>query len=84
MKASRFTPPSWASHLKHIPATRLSLMVTETTPVSPWQFSHNAATFSLLIKRDDLTDLSASGNKIRKLEFLLAEALEKNADALIR
>ncbi len=31
----------------------------------------------LFVKRDDLTHGPAAGNKIRKLEFLLAEALEK-------
>ena len=35
------------------------------------------------IKRDDLTDTAASGNKIRKLEFSIARALEENADVLV-
>ena len=35
------------------------------------------------IKRDDCTGLSTGGNKTRKLEFLLAEALEQNADMVI-
>ena len=35
------------------------------------------------IKRDDLTGSVESGNKIRKLEFLVADALSKNADVLI-
>ncbi len=83
MKASSFTPPIWASKLKHVPASRLHLMLTESTPVTPWTFSHNGKRFSLLIKRDDLTDVSASGNKIRKLEFLLADALRCDADALV-
>ncbi|MBI1847470.1 MAG: pyridoxal-phosphate dependent enzyme, partial [Candidatus Rokubacteria bacterium] len=37
----------------------------------------------LWIKRDDLTGLLESGNKIRKLEFLVGEALAQNADTLI-
>ncbi len=37
----------------------------------------------LLIKRDDQTGLASGGNKARKLEFLVAEALEKGADILI-
>jgi D-cysteine desulfhydrase len=37
----------------------------------------------LWIKRDDLTGLLESGNKIRKLEFLLGEALAQNADLLV-
>ncbi|MBI3558709.1 MAG: pyridoxal-phosphate dependent enzyme [Deltaproteobacteria bacterium] len=35
------------------------------------------ANVNLFVKRDDLTHGPAAGNKIRKLEFLLAEALEK-------
>jgi D-cysteine desulfhydrase len=35
------------------------------------------------IKRDDLLGLAAGGNKTRKLEFLVADALEKGADTLI-
>jgi D-cysteine desulfhydrase len=37
----------------------------------------------LWVKRDDLTGLLESGNKIRKLEFLLGEALAQNADTLV-
>lgn len=35
------------------------------------------------IKRDDLTGSGLSGNKIRKLEFLIAEAQSEGADTLI-
>ena len=37
----------------------------------------------LLVKRDDLTGLGLGGNKARKLEFLLAEALANGARTLI-
>jgi D-cysteine desulfhydrase len=37
----------------------------------------------VLIKRDDLTGLALGGNKIRKLEMLLAEAVAGGADAVI-
>ncbi len=37
----------------------------------------------LWIKRDDCTGLSTGGNKTRKLEFLLAEALDQGADVVI-
>jgi D-cysteine desulfhydrase family pyridoxal phosphate-dependent enzyme len=37
----------------------------------------------LLVKRDDQTGLAFGGNKTRKLEFLLAEALAEGADSLI-
>ena len=35
------------------------------------------------VKRDDLTDCAVSGNKIRKLEFTLARAIEQGCDTLI-
>jgi D-cysteine desulfhydrase family pyridoxal phosphate-dependent enzyme len=37
----------------------------------------------ILIKRDDQTGLAFGGNKTRKLEFLVAEALEQGAKTLI-
>ncbi len=37
----------------------------------------------LWVKRDDLTGLLETGNKIRKLEFLVGEALAQGADTLI-
>lgn len=37
----------------------------------------------LWIKRDDLLGLAGGGNKTRKLEFLVADALAKGADTLI-
>ena len=37
----------------------------------------------LFIKRDDLLGLTAGGNKTRKLEFLVADALAQGADTLI-
>jgi D-cysteine desulfhydrase len=37
----------------------------------------------ILVKRDDQTGLAFGGNKTRKLEFLVAEALEQEAEMLI-
>jgi D-cysteine desulfhydrase len=38
---------------------------------------------TIYMKRDDLLGLSAGGNKTRKLEFLVADAINKQADTLI-
>lgn len=38
---------------------------------------------NIYIKRDDLLGLTSGGNKTRKLEFLVADALAKGADTLI-
>lgn len=37
----------------------------------------------LFIKRDDCTGLATGGNKTRKLEFLVGEAIEQKADMLV-
>lgn len=37
----------------------------------------------LWIKRDDCTGLSTGGNKTRKLEFLMAEAIDQGADTIV-
>jgi D-cysteine desulfhydrase len=55
------------------------------TPTPIW---HNRALdallgFELWVKRDDMTSGAAAGNKIRKLEYLLADALAQGATAVI-
>jgi D-cysteine desulfhydrase len=37
----------------------------------------------LLVKRDDVTGLAGGGNKVRKLEYLCAEAVAQGADTLV-
>ena len=37
----------------------------------------------VLMKRDDLTGLETTGNKVRKLEYVVADALAKGADTLV-
>lgn len=37
----------------------------------------------LYVKRDDMTGLELSGNKVRKLEFLIAEAIDSGADTVV-
>ena len=37
----------------------------------------------IFIKRDDLTGLALGGNKVRKLEFMMADAKQKGADVII-
>jgi L-cysteate sulfo-lyase len=38
---------------------------------------------AIIVKRDDLTGLAGGGNKVRKLEFLIADAIKQGADCLI-
>ena len=37
----------------------------------------------ILIKRDDLTGLAMGGNKVRKLEYHIGEALAQECDTLV-
>jgi D-cysteine desulfhydrase len=37
----------------------------------------------LLMKRDDLTGLETTGNKVRKLEYVVADAVNRGADTLV-
>ena len=54
------------------------------TPIEPLEhLSKHLGGPNLFIKRDDLLGLTAGGNKTRKLEFLVADALQRDADTLI-
>ncbi len=54
------------------------------TPISKLQqFSQQLDDVQIWIKRDELTGTEVSGNKIRKLEFSIAEALDQSCDTLI-
>jgi D-cysteine desulfhydrase len=52
--------------------------------LSAWLAEHGGPPgLQLWIKRDDQTGLAGGGNKTRKLEFLLADALAQGADILL-
>jgi D-cysteine desulfhydrase len=55
------------------------------TPIEPMPALSRALgdKVNLYIKRDDLLPGAAGGNKTRKLEFCIADAMEKGADAII-
>jgi len=54
------------------------------TPLEPLpRLSAELGRANLYIKRDDCTGLATGGNKARKLEFLIGEALAISADTLI-
>jgi D-cysteine desulfhydrase len=53
------------------------------TPLEPLKSMGDELGIDLWVKRDDLTGAGLSGNKIRKLDYLLAQALQENADTLI-
>lgn len=54
------------------------------TPIEPMlRLSEHLAGPTFFVKRDDCTGLAGGGNKTRKLEFLVGEALRQNADMLV-
>lgn len=70
------------SHGFQLPS-RLTLAQTPT-PLQPLErISNRFGGTRIWLKRDDLTGSVLSGNKIRKLEFILARALEQGCDTLI-
>ena len=52
------------------------------TPVHKLQNISAELNTQVFIKRDDLTGLGLGGNKVRKLEYLLADAKEKGAEVV--
>ena len=53
------------------------------TPLQPLARLSARTDRKILCKRDDLTGSALSGNKVRKLEFLLREALDQGAGSVI-
>ena len=53
------------------------------TPIEFAERLSKSVNGNLYIKRDDCTGLAGGGNKTRKLEYLLADALHQGADTLV-
>jgi D-cysteine desulfhydrase len=45
--------------------------------------SHQFIDYQLYIKRDDQTGLATGGNKTRKLEYLIQDAIQRNSDVVL-
>ena len=58
-------------------------LARKPTPIQPLPRLSERLGVDLRVKRDDLTGLAWSGNKIRKLEYLVADALASGADTLV-
>jgi L-cysteate sulfo-lyase len=68
-------------HIDQLPRYPLGFLPTPLHPLK--NLSARLGGPSLWVKRDDQTGLATGGNKTRKLEFLVGEALAQNADTLI-
>lgn len=68
-------------HLARFPRISLGHFPTPLEPLN--NLSALLGGPKIWVKRDDATGLASGGNKTRKLEFLLADAIKKGADTII-
>jgi L-cysteate sulfo-lyase len=68
-------------HLSRFPRLHFAHLPTPLEPMP--RISEHLGGPNLWIKRDDCTGLSSGGNKTRKLEFLMADAVERGADCIV-
>ena len=67
--------------LSRFPRVSLAHLPTPLEPLP--RLSKHLGGPNIFVKRDDCTGLGTGGNKTRKLEFLMADALQKNASVVI-
>jgi L-cysteate sulfo-lyase len=67
--------------LDKLPRVRLGVFPTPLAELT--RLSDLLAGPRIFIKRDDLSGLAFGGNKVRKLEFLVGEAVARGADTLV-
>ncbi|XP_072049277.1 uncharacterized protein [Amphiura filiformis] len=77
-----YEPPDWAGGLKIVPKYKVQLANTNT-PIQRWYIPGIPDGFEVYIKRDDMLGSELSGNKVRKLEFLLADAIHQGYSSVI-
>ncbi|XP_072022925.1 uncharacterized protein [Amphiura filiformis] len=77
-----YVPPEWASHLKDIPQYRVQL-ANHDTPIHRWYLPGVPDGYEVYIKREDMSGADLSGNKVKKLEFILADAIQKGCKSVV-
>lgn len=82
MKLEPYALPDAKSRVTQPPSHRMRL-ANLPTPLEPWAFSTTPPGTSLWLIRDDMTGAALSGNKVRKLEFLLADAMARECDTIL-
>ncbi len=63
--------------------SRLELAQLPTPTVELKNLAKQVGIERVLLKRDDMTGLEISGNKVRKLEYVVADAVARGADTLV-
>ncbi|XP_011666977.2 bifunctional D-cysteine desulfhydrase/1-aminocyclopropane-1-carboxylate deaminase, mitochondrial [Strongylocentrotus purpuratus] len=79
-----YEAPSWTSTINKdmIPKYTIKLG-TLNTPIQRWRLPDIPDDFEVFVKRDDMTGSVLTGNKVRKLEFLMADCVDKGCQAVI-
>ena len=67
--------------LSNFPRVQLGHLPTPLEPMP--RFSKHLGGPQIWVKRDDCTGLATGGNKTRKLEFSMAQAIEEGADTIV-
>ncbi|HRV72208.1 MAG TPA: D-cysteine desulfhydrase family protein [Thermovirgaceae bacterium] len=79
---SSYADTEWLQSLPGFPRLQLALLLP--TPLHRLQrFGEHIGGIDLWMKRDDLTGLAGGGNKTRKLEFIVGDAIRQGADTLV-
>ncbi|MCP4152711.1 MAG: D-cysteine desulfhydrase family protein [bacterium] len=68
-------------NLDDVPRMKFAHLPTPIEPMTALRESFGGP--NLFVKRDDCTGLAGGGNKTRKLEYLMADAMAKKADTII-
>jgi len=68
-------------HPAEPPRTSLALLPTPLVEMN--NLARHLDVERILLKRDDLTGLETTGNKVRKLEYVVADAINQCADTLV-
>eukprot|EP00922_Rhytidocystis_sp_ex-Travisia-forbesii_P046420 GHVS01069199.1.p1 GENE.GHVS01069199.1~~GHVS01069199.1.p1 ORF type:complete len:100 (+),score=17.83 GHVS01069199.1:111-410(+) len=75
MLLQSYTAPNWWTGRKTSPQHKVNLDWGTPTPIMRWHLPDIPEGVRVYIKRDDMT--------VRKLEFLMADALHKGASAVV-
>ena len=84
-KCHTYSPPDWWTGDKaKFPKNGRLRLSNLPTPIHLFTHDKLDFPFNLIVKRDDMTGgIELSGNKVRKLEFLLADALTRGFDSVV-
>ena len=75
-KTIKYSPSDFLNHIKDAPTSKMHL-ARLPTPLHKW-IPPGLEDLDCIIKRDDMSGSDASGNKVRKLEFLMSAALDND------